>query len=110
MTRKVKGTYHKNVINENLLYPRTFWNSVKEIFPTKIGTKNSKTKSPVGKLKSSSLKLKEFVCKCPRKVSLRTNETFEFGYVSKVFIGIFLKNMKRNKSTDTVLDELPPGC
>ena len=123
LTRKAKGTYHKNVINENRLNPKNFWNAIKEIFPTKAGTKNSNSKSPqsnqkladsfadyfsttVRKLKRQSLRLKEFVWKSPRTAVLRTNKTFQFDYVSKVFIINFLKKMKRNKATG--LDELPP--
>lgn len=124
LTKKAKGAYHRNVINENRLNPKNFWNSIKEIFPTKTGTRNSTTinlksnkrlaenfadyyASAVCKLKSIKFKLKNFVWNCPRKVSLRTNKTFEFGYVSKVFIGNYLKKIKRNKSTG--LDDLPPG-
>ena len=125
LTRKAKGTYHKNVINENRLNPKNFWNAIKEMFPTKAGTKNSNSKSPqsnqkladsfadyfstaVRKLKRQSLRLKEFVWKSPRTAVLRTNKTFQFDYVSKVFIINFLKKMKRNKATG--LDELPPEC
>ena len=36
---------------------------------------------------------------------LRTNKTFQFDCVSRVFIGSFLKNLKKNKSAG--LDELP---
>ena len=125
LTRKTKDAYHKN-IKENRLNPRNFWNSIKEIFPTKSGTKNSNSKTPqtnkrladsfgnyfsiisaVRKLKTQALILKEFVWKSPRISVLRTNKTFRFDYVSKVFISSFLKKMKRNKSTG--LDELPPG-
>ena len=126
LTRKNKGAYHKNITKENRLNPRNFWNSIKEIFPTKSGTKNSNSKTPqtnkrladsfgnyfsiisaVRKLKTQALILKEFVWKSPRISVLRTNKTFRFDYVSKVFISSFLKKMKRNKSTG--LDELPPG-
>ena len=46
LTQKAKGTYHKNRINENRLNPKSFWNAIKENFPTKAGTNNSNTKSP----------------------------------------------------------------
>ena len=104
--------------------PKSFRSSIKEIFPTKISTRNSTTNnmksnkklaekfadyyaSAVCKLKSIKFKLKNFVWNCPQKVSLRTNKTFNFGYVSKVFIGNYLKKIKRSKSTG--LDDLPPG-
>ncbi|MEO0686083.1 MAG: hypothetical protein AAFY76_13850, partial [Cyanobacteria bacterium J06649_11] len=108
LTRKTKGAYHKNIIKENRLNPRNFWNSIKEIFPTKSGTKNSSSKTPqtnkrfadsfgnyfstaVRKLKTQALILKEFIWKSPRISVLRTNKTFWFDYVSKAFISSFLK-------------------
>ena len=35
LLKKSKATYHKNLLRENRLNPKGFWNSVKQIFPTK---------------------------------------------------------------------------
>ena len=123
MQRKAKGAYRKNMIEENRLNPKSFWKAVKDVFPTKAARKsntNSQSNNRkltknfrdyfstvVHKLKSSALKLKEFVWQRPEKVILRTNKSFKFRYISMVFIQNFLKNLQRNKATG--LDELPPG-
>ena len=100
LTRKNKGAYHKNITKENRLNPRNFWNSIKEIFQLNLAQKirtpqtNKRLADSFGnyfstavrKLKTQALILKEFVWKSPRISVLRTNKTFRFDYVSKVFI------------------------
>lgn len=124
MQKNAKAKHHKNLIDENRTNPKGFWKAVKTIFPTKANTKNASNNEKdnqtranafrdyfstvVNNLKSSAFKLKNFIWKPPNHICSRTRKSFNFQYVSKVFIKDFLKKkLKRKKSTG--LDELPPG-
>ena len=124
MQKKAKATYHKNLLNQNKLNPKSFWRTVKDIFPTKAsGSKNNSNNeannktlaenfrqyfsTAVHKLKSNAFKVKECVWKIPKQTLFRTKCIFKFQYVSKVFVRSFLRKLKRKKATS--LDKLPPG-
>ena len=77
------------------------------------GTNNSNTKSPQSNKKLAD-KFADYFSTAVRKLKMQSLFGnllrllfFHFDYVSRVFIGSFLKKLKRNKSAG--LDELPPG-
>ena len=35
LIKKAKATYHRNLIEENATNPRTFWDCIKAVFPSK---------------------------------------------------------------------------
>ena len=123
LLRNAKANYHKNKIQEGRQNPKQFWKAVKDVFPTKTGSNNmsssvTQTKNladsfrdyfatAVNSLKCHSIRLKDFLWKSPVKLRRRTEKTFEFQYVSKVFVKSFLSKLRRKKATGT--DELPPG-
>ena len=121
--KEAKRKYHRNLINDNQGNPRKFWNAVKSVFPSKSKTNVSRQSSKsenektanifshyfgnvVRELKSRLALVTDYVW---RKMPIRrkTNQNFQFSYVSKVFVERQLKTLNRNKSTG--LDELPPG-
>ena len=123
MQRKAKANHHKTKIQEGRQNPKQFWKAVKDVFPTKPGSDNKPSSvahnkkladnfrnyysTAVSTLKSNCMRLKNFVWKSPVRVQRRTEKTFKFQYVSKVFIKSFLSKLKRKKATGT--NELPLG-
>ena len=41
LLKKTKAQYHKNLLHENRLDPKSFWNSIKQTFPTKSSKDNT---------------------------------------------------------------------
>ena len=41
LLKKTKAQYHKDLLHENRLDPKSFWNSIKQIFPTKTSKDNT---------------------------------------------------------------------
>lgn len=123
MTRKAKSLYTKELIDQKCHNPKEFWKSVKEIFPTKNirqvtvnDASFNKCKAQqfgeyfsniVTSLKDSAFKLRDCVWKHRASVATRTDNVFQFQYVSTVFVKSFLKKVKRSKATGP--DDLPAG-
>jgi len=123
MMRKSKATCTKNLLNKNARNPKSFWKTVKDIFPTKSSSKNkitdndeqrNKTKAEsfkqyfscvVSNLKEATFLLKDCIWKTTPTTTMRTTKSFKFEYVSIVFIKNFVKSLKKNKATG--VDNLP---
>ena len=120
-TKAAKRSYHRNLLDENAGSPKGFWKCIKSIFPTKTATSlggNNKSQNfvdkcstyfcnAVSKLKGQVILLTNFVWKTKQNFRRRTAKTFNFVYVSNVFITKQLKSLKRNKSAG--IDGFPPG-
>ena len=103
---------------EEKVSPKTFWKTIKSIFPTK-STKHSNEaltraqgfsdyfSSIVGKLKSKSLPLRDSVWYFCRRKPLRTKCIFKFSCITSGYVLKHLNRLKRNKATD--IDQLPPN-
>ena len=110
--RKAKREYYQNLLEENRKNPKSFWNTIKKIFPgSKTNTANAspshikssnndhnlstsnifcKFFSTVAtKLKKISFPIKEFIWTPCRKRKLLTNNVFTFTYVFKIFVEKF---------------------
>ena len=115
--------YHRNLMDDSKGNPKKFWNAVKSIFPSKSKAnifmqsskiENGKTANKfshyfgnvVKKLKSQLTLVADYSWR-KMPIHRKTNQTFVFSYVSKVFVERKLKTLDRKKSTG--LDELPPG-
>lgn len=122
LLRKAKSTYHKNLLNENSLSPKKFWNVIKNIFPTKVKGTTPKTSNKdviankfsgwfstiVTSLKQKAMPLKNLVWgEATNKRDKRTDNVFSFKYVSVIFVKQQLKGLKRSKATG--IDNLPPA-
>jgi len=117
--RSARKNYHRNMLNENRLNARSFWRTIKSIFPTKSKASNfghSKCTArsfgdffatAVSKLKKSCFLLTDLVWRTPTFYHLRTNSIFRFQYVSVIFVQKELKALRRNKAAG--IDNLPPG-
>ena len=119
--RKAKSDYHQSLLTENRNNPRKFWQAIKSIFPSKkfrvgVPAESNLRKanafceffsSIAMKLKHTTFKLREFIWNPPTVVKQRTQQTFQFGYVSTIFVERELKKLKRKKATG--FDNLPPG-
>ena len=107
------------MLNENKTDPSKFWSIIKKIFPKGQSSnsdshpdKNEKIKifsgwflSVVHKLKTKAMSLLDFIWKTTNDMKLRTEASFEFNYLSRVFVLKQLKALKRKKATG--LDNLP---
>ena len=110
---------------ENCKEPQKFWKYIKDIFPTKEQPPVSATTSVdetknyraanilcesftkiAGTLKNQAFKLRDFVWEAPSTPNPPQN-SFAFGYVSKVFVEKELRGLKRGKAAGS--DNLPPG-
>ena len=58
-------------------------------------------------LKAKVMPLTNFTWKMSHPIRTVTQKSFQFSYVSKIFIEKKLKSLKRNKATG--IDDLPPG-
>ena len=122
LIRKVKTSYHQNLLTENETNPCKFWNAIKEINPTKpkpVGSvttnkKDSKStilrfryffKTAIKEIKEAIFPLINFAWKS--KDDKCDSKHFVMGYVSKIFIEKELCNLKQQKATG--IDNLPPG-
>lgn len=117
--RTARRNYHRNMLNEHRLNPRSFWKTIKSIFPTKAKVNSSQQSNcnaksfgtffstAVSKLKKAHFLLANLVWRVPKYYSVRTNSTFNFQYVSVVFVQKELKSLRRNKAAG--IDNLPPG-
>jgi len=122
ITKKIKGRpcpwdYHRNLLNEHKHQPKTFWNIIKKLFPTKrissVSTAEKQEKAYafsnyfatiIKKLKTTSFALVDFIWKKPSPILPKTLKAFNFNYVSTVFVRKQLKRLKRKKATG--VDEL----
>ena len=115
-----KSKYYKQLLSENRTNPKSFWNIIKSIFPTKEKSSSNTSNdngenranlfssyfaSAVSFLKEKSIFLSNFKWRLPRNILSRTMKKFRFRYVSNIFIEKHLKSLKRKKSTG--LDNLP---
>lgn len=118
--RKARNNYHQTLLTENKSNPKKFWRTIKSIFPSKksvsVSYESNKTKansfcsffSNIAKtLKEKSFPLREFVWKSPTFIPTQSLHTFQFTYVSKIFVEKEVRNLKRNKASG--FDNLPPG-
>ena len=121
--REAKRKYYRNLIEENKRNPRKFWDTIKTIFPTtsKSSTpqmEKSKCKeltnifsdyfsTAVTKLKSNITSFSNYIWRPYDTQKRRTEKTFNFSYVSNVFVEKHLSQLKRRKSTGS--DDLPAG-
>ena len=112
-----KSNCNRNLLTENAGNPRKFWQTIKNIFPTKSKNDNGNSrwlendKTKVNKpqekvdmfcnfftnvastLKQNTIRLKDFIWHRPNiRVKLRTCKKFKFTYVSNAFILNELKN------------------
>ncbi len=116
-----KREYQKDFLNENLSNPRRFWNTIKDIFPTKTKAMESGVCSDqnqpsifseyyanvVQYLKQKSFSMIDFVWREPFVMTSRTERVFEMKYICRGFVLKEPKQLKRNKATG--VDEMPPG-
>ena len=122
--KKAKGTYHQELLNENVSNPRKSWKTIKSIFPSKttkvvsmledknvrksiVESFSNRFSSVVRILKSKAMPLIDFTWRYIKQLSPRTNKIFVLDYISKVSIEKQLRSLKRQKATG--IDELPPG-
>ena len=120
--RSAKSNFRKNLLAENFNNPKTFWDTIKNIMPTKTRKvahdTSGDTKEKVNSLceffssiafhlKEKSILLKDFVWTKAKHSLLRTSDSFNFHYVSKIYIEKELRKFKRKKATG--VDDLPPG-
>jgi hypothetical protein len=119
--RKSKQTHQRNLLSENRLNPRAFWQIIKNIFPTKskeiasesLNLQKSDQANRFGtffanaanSLKTKCISLTNFVWRKLPSVPLKTTMRFQLKYVSKIFVEKQLKSMKKKKATG--LDGLP---
>ena len=121
--KEAKRKYHCDLIEENKKNPK-FWEAIKSVFPSKskssiISMQKSKTRDMVNTFSKyfatvvSELKLRlglsfsSYIWKPHYTQPRKTNKSFTFSYISKVFVEKQLSSMKRKKATGT--DELPAG-
>ena len=101
LIKKGKSEYNKQLLQENISKPETFWKCVKNLFPTKSKNKISSAKfsingtetsnendvangfcsffhSAVSKLKAGSIKLKNFVWAKPYGSRNQLRQSFSF--------------------------------
>ena len=102
--KQAKQNYYKNLLLENCKKPQKFWKYIKDIFPIKeqppvsATTSVNETKNyraanilcefftkTAGTHKNQAFKLIDFVWEVPSTLDLPQN-SFAFGYVSKVFV------------------------
>ena len=131
MIRSAKSRYNKELLKENSNDSNKFWNCLKRIFPYKASSNNQcrpsftvngvKTQnnpdvangfcsyfvSIVGKLKTETFRMCNFVWRKQKTIQPRTNTKFKFQYVSKADIEHQLKKLQRKKATGN--DGLPAG-
>ena len=128
MVKSAKSCYNRNHLTENKNNPRTFWKIIKSIFPgskpktvqssvtffnendlnndlRKANTSCNHFSNIATRLKEKSLPLCNFVWKQTPSIRRKTDQTFKFKYVSKIFVEKQLRELKRHKATD--IDELP---
>ena len=98
--RNAKSDYHQSLLTENRNNPRKFWQEIKSIFPSNksrvgVPAESNLTKanafceffsSIAMKLKHTTFKLREFIWNPPTAVKQRTRQTFQFAYVSTIFV------------------------
>ena len=121
MAQLKKPNHFRDILNEEeKVSPKTFWKTIKSIFPTK-STKHSVPdkaltraqrfsdyfSSIVGKLKSKSLPLRDSVWYFCRRRPLRTKCIFKFSYITSGYVLKHLNRLKQNKATG--IDQLPPN-
>ncbi|XP_057302789.1 uncharacterized protein LOC130636955 [Hydractinia symbiolongicarpus] len=118
--------YHSDLLSENCRSPAKFWKCLKEILPPKNSKKSQQTTSNdssrntaraksfcyyystvAEKLKQAAFPLQNFIWKKPKQYDRRTDKTFKFEYVSKLFVERELQSLKRKKAAGW--DNLPPG-
>ena len=117
MLRKSRSNYYENLLTEHHQNPKSFWKIVKKIFPTKntpsagnfeeadkVNIFSEYFKNAIGKLKSAAMRLVDFTWRKPHNILPKTMKTFNFTYVSTVFVRNQLKRLKRKKATG--VDEL----
>ena len=118
-----KSSFHKETLEENSTKPRRFWNTIKNVFPTKpkqMTTNLYRANDPdrptmfstyfasvVRMLKNKAIPLVDFVWRQPVALLSRTDKVFKITVISRAFIVNELKHFKRNKATG--VDELPSG-
>jgi exonuclease III len=119
--RKAKSQYHQSLLTESRNNLRKCWQTLKSIFPGKKKKVSVPAKSDLNKadsfcryfssiaktLKEKTYPLRQFVWKPPFSIENRAQTTFQFGYVSTIFVERELRKLKRHKSTG--IDNLPPG-
>lgn len=118
--RTARKKHHQQLLEQNRINPRKFWQTIKNIFPSKLKRStsfdNSKEKAQsfseyfataVTKLKATCYRLRDLTWKLPKYFPVRTKSVFKFQYISVLFVRKELKALNRNKATG--LDDLPPG-
>ena len=123
--KQAKQKYQKYLLFENRNKSTKFWNCIKEIFPSKESVpisvitsienvKNTENANSIctfftniaQKLKYETFKLRDFIWEKPATISTPT-KSFNFSYVSRIFLERELKSLKRRKAA--ACDNLPPG-
>lgn len=129
LVRKARSEHHKKLLKDSASNPQKFWRTIKDIFPSKekvicaksfliegvsysepsvIASKFCSFFSEIaGKLKSTSIVLKDFIWSPPFKNCNKTYTTFKFRPVTVNETYKHLKRLKRNKSYG--IDNLSPG-
>ena len=113
--KEAKRKYHRHLIEEGKENPHKFWEAVKKVFPSKSKSspestaKKSETQSMVNtfskyfgtivtELKSKIVSFSNFVWQRNTKGDKRTDNSFSFSYVSRIFVEGQLKALKRRKA------------
>ena len=123
--KQAKQKYQKDLLLENRNKPTKFWNCIKEMFPSKESVpvsvttsidnvKNTENVNSIctfftniaQNLKYETFKLREFIWEQPPTLSTPT-KSFNFSYVSCIFVERELKSLKRRKAAGC--HDLPPG-
>ena len=120
LVRNAKSKYFRNMLDETQVNPKSFWKTIKSIFPTKTksteGTSSTTDRTQrfadyfstiVQKIKTASFPLTNCTWRYYQKQPLRTRDIFKFKHVSSTYVLKELKKLKRNKATG--IDLLPPN-
>ena len=127
MIRRARNNYHQNKLIEHKNNPKMFWQHIKNIFPCKSNKSNDNVPfleesetpqtsqantfcsffaSVASSLKKKTFPLTNFVWRYSSKDKPITPTTFNFKYVSTVFVEKELKTLKIGKAAG--LDNFPP--
>ena len=123
--KQVKQKYQKDLLFKNRNKPTKFWNCIKEMFlskefaPISVTTRIDNVKNTENansictlftniaqNLKYETFKLRPFIWEKPPTLSTST-KSFNFSYVSRIFVEAELKSLKRRKAAGC--DDLSPG-
>ena len=123
--KSTKSSFQRDLLEQHSTNPRKFWKVIKEIFPfknkavvnvgnmTKDALQNQANvfgmyfSTAVNLLKEKSIRLIDFIWRCPKRLTLRTSVFFKLQNEKTEFVLKELKQLKWHKACD--VDDLPPG-